>query len=620
MKTLTPLKTLLLGKDNRIARRLIVLIIAFSSLITLLISTVQLAFEYTELRSGMERTLDDVNIFVPSVSGSVWNFDEVQIRLTLDALKQLPTVERVAVSSSGRDQHWSVGEDLSSHVVTRSYSLRQRVRGLDSEIGTLTIFASLDAIYRQLAASALTIILSNGMKTFFVALFMIFLFRRLVTSRLEQLAGKVGRMKSDLFPNEYVNFENRPRPSHLDELDSVDWMLDNAIEEFKRAEQAMRLSEEKFSKAFHSNPDWVVLSRRDTGEFLDVNEGFEQISGYSRQEALGRTSLELGIWADPLARELAVRQLKEHGSVSNYEALFIDKTGGQHWMNCSFNEIDLPGAPCMIGVLRDVTEHKRAQAQIQSLNKDLERRVAERTIDLEKTKEEAEQANRAKSEFLSSMSHELRTPLNAILGYSQLMQLSPELPRDILEHAREINQAGAFLLGVINDILDLARIESGRLDLRIEPIGLEEVMQECMSQNMPSAAERGITLQCDETSAQWRVLADWRRLVQVVNNLMSNAIKYNREGGQVSVACRAGAAKRARITVTDTGVGLSPQQQAQLFQPFNRLGAEMGQTEGTGIGLSIALRLVAAMDGRIGVESAPDQGSTFWIDLPAAVP
>jgi signal transduction histidine kinase len=237
---MTRLKILLFGNENKIARRLIVLVIAFSSVITLLISAVQLAFEYTELRGGMERTLDGVVIFVPSLSGSVWNFDEQQIRLTLDALKQLPTVDQVAVSTPDKDKSWTSGKGLSPHVVTRAYTLRQRVRGADTEIGTLTIVASLDVIYRQLAASALRIILSNGFKTFLVALFMVVLLRRLVTSRLEKLAHKVGALGPMLSPMEDSRHKPRTIPAHLDELDAVDWTLDDTTNDLTRAQVALR--------------------------------------------------------------------------------------------------------------------------------------------------------------------------------------------------------------------------------------------------------------------------------------------------------------------------------------------------------------------------------------------
>jgi two-component sensor histidine kinase len=236
------LKTLLFGRENRIARRLIVLTIAFSSAITLIISAVQLVFEYRELRSSMERSLNGVAILVPSLSGSVWNFDEGQIRLTLDAIKQVPNIDQVSVLTPDKEGRWTNGTDLSAHVVTRAFSLRQRVRGTDAEIGRLEVVASLDAIYRQVAASALSIVLSNGLKTFLVALFMVILLRRLVTSRLEHLARRVGSMNPKRAPAEGAQPWSPAVPAGLDELDAVDWALDNTAAGLRRAEERLRAS------------------------------------------------------------------------------------------------------------------------------------------------------------------------------------------------------------------------------------------------------------------------------------------------------------------------------------------------------------------------------------------
>lgn len=228
----------------------------------------------------------------------------------------------------------------------------------------------------------------------------------------------------------------------------------------------------------------------------------------------------------------------------------------------------------------------------------------------------AEDSSRAKSRFLASMSHELRTPLNAILGYAQLLQLDTGLPEHVTEQANEIKHAGDYLLALLNDVLDLARIESGRMDIQINAVALDEVLKECHAQNNHSAANRHVALLYDDSCGSFKIKADGRRLLQVLNNLVSNAIKYNHEGGMVTVSCAAAGNGRARISVTDTGPGIAPDMQAQLFQPFNRLGAEMGKIEGTGIGLVISRRLLEAMDGVIGVDSVPGQGSTFWVELP----
>ncbi len=263
----------------------------------------------------------------------------------------------------------------------------------------------------------------------------------------------------------------------------------------------------------------------------------------------------------------------------------------------------------------DISEYKRMARALQTQNDALE--IARAAAD---------KANRAKSEFLSSMSHELRTPLGAILGFAQLLETGLPPPTPIQQRSvDQILQAGWYQLALINDILDLALVESGKLSLSLEPVPLSEVMTECEAMVEVQAAQRGVSVVFMQPRASLFVHADRTRLKQVLSNLLTNAIKYNTLGGSVVVDCFSTQPGRLRIGVADTGVGLSRQQIAQLFQPFNRLGQEAGGEEGTGIGLVMAKRLVELMDGSIGVDSECGRGSVFWIDLalvplPAAQP
>jgi CheY-like chemotaxis protein len=228
----------------------------------------------------------------------------------------------------------------------------------------------------------------------------------------------------------------------------------------------------------------------------------------------------------------------------------------------------------------------------------------------------AETASLAKSDFLSSMSHELRSPLNAILGFAQLMESEVPAPTPAqAESIAQILQAGWHLLKLINEILDLAKVESGQVPLSEEPVSLAEVMLESQAMIEPQAQQRGITLTFPRFDIPAFVHADRTRVKQVLINLLSNAVKYNHEHGTVDVRCASDAPGRIRISIKDSGAGLPPDQIAQLFQPFNRLGQEAGVVEGTGIGLVVAKRLVELMGGTIGVESTVGAGSVFWFEL-----
>ena len=269
---------------------------------------------------------------------------------------------------------------------------------------------------------------------------------------------------------------------------------------------------------------------------------------------------------------------------------------------------------------RRTRELEALNTRASQLNEELEHRVHERTKQLEEATDSALKANRAKSEFLANMSHELRTPLNAVIGFGQLLKtsdiaVSVERRREFAEH---VVAAGRHLLTLIDEILNLAQIEAGKVSLSLEPVQIADVLADCRTMIEPMAESRGIRLDFPSDQALAAV-ADRTRLKQVLLNLLSNAVKYNRDNGAVTVACTRSTSARIRVAVQDTGVGLQPTQVDALFEPFNRLGRELGSEEGTGIGLVVTKRLVEAMGGQIGVQSEPGVGSVFWFELAASV-
>ncbi len=331
----------------------------------------------------------------------------------------------------------------------------------------------------------------------------------------------------------------------------------------------------------------VSLSDID-GKIIYTNNRFSIVSGYTQHELLGQDHniLNSGHHTDEFFKDMW--ETIKSGHVWQGDVKNKSKNEECYWLRTTIVPfLDKSGKPYQYAAIRtDITEQINA-------------------------KEEADNANMAKSEFLSRMSHELRTPLNAILGFSQLLELDdePRLTEYQLDNLKEIGNAGHHLLDLINEILDLARIESGNIEINFESVVFEEVIDECINLVTPLAEQRDIKLKV-EGLRDVLIVADRIRIKQVLLNLLSNAVKYNKQGGRVDVTVEMSPDNKLRINITDTGVGIPESRQGEVFTSFARLGKEA--TEGTGIGLVITKHLVEIMGGEIGFVSNPDKGSTFW--------
>jgi PAS domain S-box-containing protein len=388
---------------------------------------------------------------------------------------------------------------------------------------------------------------------------------------LIDFAGQVG--KGDL--------KGRAPVGRLDEVGSLALAFNRMVDELG----SITVSKNYVKNILHSMGESMIVVDGNR-QIRMVNQAAVSLLGYREEELIGQPAAlilhsgdDLALPASGIERVYRVKDGREIPVLFSAAALPTDEEGGSE-----------------VWVAQDISERKRAEEEL---------RLAKR---------QAEEASRAKSDLLSRTSHELRTPLNAILGFAQLLQMG-ELDERDLASVEQVLKAGRHLLQLINEVLDIAGVESGRRTLSPEPIHVGDAIQETLDLVQPLAARRDVKIHSDTTVGSY-VMADRQRLLQILLNLLSNAVKYNREGGSVFLDCGERSDGFLRVQVRDTGQGISSQDTARLFVPFERLGAEQGSVEGTGLGLVFAKSLAEAMGGAIGVSSVVGQGSTFWIDLP----
>jgi len=440
-----------------------------------------------------------------------------------------------------------------------------------------------------------------------------------ITPGFEALVFKASRGIEDIYELTYIRKDGSRFPAVVsvtalrdDQGAIIGYLLigtDNTARKEIEAEQkqlAQRLRDHQFytRSLFESNID-ALMTTDPSGIITDVNKQMEALTGCTRDELIGAPFKSY--FTDPDLAESTIKLVLSEKKVTNCELTARARDGKETVVSynaTTFYDRDrkLQG---VFAAARDFTERKRLDQSLQ-----------EKNVELESAKSVAEKANLAKSDFLSSMSHELRSPLNAILGFAQLMESDSPPPTPAQkESIDQILQAGWHLLTLIDDILDLAKVEAKQVPLSREPVSMAEVMVECQGMTEPQAQQRGIHMAFPRFAMPCYVLADRTRVKQVLINLLSNAIKYSQPQGTVEVRCAESTPERIRVSVGDKGAGLSPEQVAQLFQAFNRLGQEAGGEEGTGIGLVVAKRLVELMGGVIGVDSAVGEGSVFWFEL-----
>jgi PAS domain S-box-containing protein len=383
----------------------------------------------------------------------------------------------------------------------------------------------------------------------------------------------------------------------------------------KQSDLVIQEINERFSAVFHTSPVGIAIGILADGTFVDLNEALEDLLGYSRAEVLGKTGADIHLWVDADVRAFVLDTLRTQGVVRNFEAQFRKKSGEIVDIAYSGRTVNIADRPYFIGMVSDITLHKEARKSLERDKEQLEALVMARTEELAAARDAAEAANRAKSAFIANMSHEIRTPLNAIIGLTHLLRQNAQTFEQS-DRLNKIGAAGQHLLSIINDILDLSKIEAGHFELDRTDFALETILDNVRSLISDQARSKGLVVEVDGDSVPLWLRGDATRLRQALLNYAGNAVKFTDRG---TVWLRAKLLEESddgvlvRFEVEDSGIGIAPDVLPTLFQSFTQ--ADISTTRkhgGTGLGLAITQRLAHVMGGEVGAETALGEGSRFW--------
>jgi len=596
--------------SGTIAHRLTIALIILGITATIITTAVQTFGAYQNELELVDTRMENIQAaHGQSLAASVWDFSDKQIKIELEGLLNTPDVEFVEVRADEGDV-WIAGESISSEVIVKQIPLVITKKGTEQNLATLKVVVGKGGIYDRLFSKAVETLIYFGIWTFFLAGSLFLIFRQLVTRHLETLAKYTASISFEN-PGPPVSLDRfYSNPDSADELDQVANAINTMRRQLAGSILELRQSEESLRTTLDSIGD-AVIATDTSGNISRMNPIAEDLTGWKSAQAIGKPLNEVFYILKSKTRERAfnpVEMVLESGKIVGmaYHTILIAKNGREHQIADSAAPIhnDKGVITGVVLVFRDVTEEHAIQE------------------DLRNALVDAERANEAKSEFLASMSHELRTPLNAVLGFAQMLQYDPKNPLSSHQnsHVESILEGGSHLLGLVNEILDLARIEADQISLSLEDIEPEKIVSECISLTHPLFESKGITVIVDSADEpQARLRTDVTRLKQALLNLLSNAVKFNKVDGTVKINTRRLDDDFLRISVEDTGAGIAKEDFPGVFQIFNRLNADpMIAQEGTGIGLPVTKLLVERMSGRVGFESEEGVGSTFWIELPLA--
>jgi len=607
-----------------IRRKIAGSILATSVVVLLLMQSIFLAYDYAVLRQGTVRQLSTLGAIISTNATAALAFQNRHD--AEDILAALKANERVAMAAI-YDQTGTLfatyppdtaAATLPAQPGTDGYRFEgqhligfQPMRERERRLGTLYLDFDIGVVLRERLWSSLRVALALGALALLVAYLLSRALQRQLSRPLLDLAATV----ADITARE--DFSLRARPHGNDEIGQLAHGVNAMLAGIEAREAALRESETRFRGTLDRMLEGCQIIDRDW-RYVYVNQTAAEQGRHRIEDLVGKSMLASfpGIEQTTIFQEL--RHCMEQGTGAHVETEFTYPDGSSAWFELSIQ----PAAEGVFVLSLDITARKRIEQTLLDAKSDLERKVAERTAELIIAKEQAESSDRMKSEFLATMSHELRTPLNAIIGFTgtMLMRLPGPLNAEQEKQLRTVQLSAKHLLSLINDLLDVAKIESGKLELNVEPVACQRVIDEVVTALRPTATAKGLVLEARVPIFDVAVLADRRSLSQILINLSNNALKFTERGSVVlQLHERDARTNMVEISVIDTGVGIAEADLGKLFQSFAQVDTgSKRRIEGTGLGLYLSRKLAELLGGRIAVWSVRGEGSRFSVFLPAA--
>ncbi len=639
-------------RKRSISRKLIFYIILFSSVVTLLATSLRVYLEYRRDIEVIESTLSDIkNSYLPSIINNLWMMDDNSLQAQLEGIMKLPDIKYLQLETEG-EQIIAVGTKQLDNTIQRSFTLTYSERNGELDLGTLTVYADLNGVYRNVLNRAMIILATQAMIISLLSAFIIAVFYLLIGRHLQTMSEYTRTLAFNALDNPLV-LHRDSKNVNLDELKqlelSINEMRENlASDVLKREsiERQLRESENKHrtlldnipQKIFYKNSQSIYITCNNNFA-ADVNTTREAITGKTDYDFFPRELAEQYRRDDQaVMRERTTRELEERYLSGGQE--YIVQTVKTPIFDSEGNNIGL------LGIFWDITEKKKNELELQKAKDELELRVAERTARLQEinhrleeeiaihkqteeklifAKQDAERANRAKSEFLSNISHELRTPMHHILNYSRFgLEKNEQVPMEKLIHYfSQIRKTGNRLMILLNDLLDLSKLESGRAEYKIRHHNVLKILEDAIAEIGFLAREKDVNLITNTEQSQLFVHCDAYKVGQVFRNLLSNAIKFSPIGQDVTVSLSRRETvtseektRYLRISVSDQGIGIPEDEFESIFDKFTQSSKTKTGAGGSGLGLAICKEIVEGHKGRIWVVNNSSRGATFYFTLP----